>query len=139
MGDSGPNQEQLRRKVFWRQEKNLEKQLKNMEYLRLLHKWFRNELTRRIPVIKILKRKKLMNAKLHKRLSSAMEQENWIKIWKSITKNNYKHTYHVSFSSKGKMTIKSAYVAVVLAPVPTTKKRKKKNVKDVYSKRILLY
>ena len=48
-----------------------------------------------------------MDAKLHKILNSAMEQENWIKIRKSITKKkkkNYKHTYHVSSSSKGKVT-----------------------------------
>ena len=38
-----------------------------------------------------------MDAKLHKILNSAMEQENCIKIRKSITKKkNYKHTYHVS-------------------------------------------
>ena len=51
-----------------------------------------------------IKKKKLMDAKLHKRLSSAIEQENCIKIRKSITKNNSKHTYHVSSSSKGKVT-----------------------------------
>ena len=41
IGDLGPNQEQVQiRKVetLLRQEKNLEKKLKSIEYLRLLHK-----------------------------------------------------------------------------------------------------
>ena len=41
IGDLGPSQEQVQiRKVetLLRQEKNLEKKLKNIEYLRLLHK-----------------------------------------------------------------------------------------------------
>ena len=51
-----------------------------------------------------IKKKKLMDAKLHKSLNPAIEQENCIQIRKSITKNNPKHTYHVSSSSKGKVT-----------------------------------
>ena len=60
MGGFGPNQEQFQKikiKRLLEKGERFGKEIKNMEYLRLLHKQFRKELTRRIPVIKILKRK----------------------------------------------------------------------------------
>ena len=45
-----------------------------------------------------------MDANLHIKLNSAIEQEKCIKIRKNITKNNSKLTYYVLSSSKGKKT-----------------------------------
>ena len=60
MGGFGPNQEQIQKRKI---ERLLEagekfgKEIKKHEYLQLLHNRFRKELRRRIPAIKILKRK----------------------------------------------------------------------------------
>ena len=82
-----------------------------------------------------IKKKKLMDAKLQKRLNSAIEQENCIKIRKSITKNNSKHTCHVSSSSKGKVT----YQVDICCSSSCTCPDYKKNGKEVYCKHIFFY
>ena len=73
-----------------------------------------------------IKKKTLMDAKLHKRLNSAIEQENCIKIRKSITKNNSKHTCHVSSSSKGKVTYQVDICCSSSCTCPDYKKMVKK-------------
>ena len=70
-----------------------------------------------------------MDAKLHKRLTSAIEQENCIKI----RNNNSKHTYHVSSSSKGKVT----YQVDICCSSSCTCPDYKKNGKEVHCKHIL--
>ena len=82
-----------------------------------------------------IKKKKLMDVKLRKRLNSAIEQEHCIKIRKSITKNNSKHTYHVLASSKGKMT----YQVDMCCSSSCTCPDYIKNVKGVYCKHILFF
>ena len=80
-----------------------------------------------------IKKKKLIDPKLHKRLNSAIEQENCIKIRKSIIKNNSKHTYHVSSSSKGKVT----YLVDICCSSSCTCPGYRKIGKEVYCKHIL--
>ena len=74
-----------------------------------------------------------MDAKLHKRLNSAIEQENCIQIRKSIIKNNSKHTYHVSSISKEKVTCQVDVCCSNSCTCPDYKK----NGKEVYWKHIL--
>ena len=107
MGGFGPNQEQIQKRKI---ERLLEagekfgKEIKKHGISSTASQSVQKRTKEEDTSNQNIKKKKLMDAKLHKRLSSPIEQENCIKIRKSITKNNSKHTYHVSSSSKGKVT-----------------------------------
>ena len=66
-----------------------------------------------------------MDAKLHKSLNSAKEQENCIKNRKSIAKKILNTPIMFPLVQKKIWTIKATHVAVVLAPVSTKKMVKK--------------
>ena len=136
MGGFGPNQEQIQKRKIERLleagekfGKEIKKHGVSLTASQTIQKRTNEEDTGN----QNIKKKKLMDAKLHKRLSSAIEQENCITVQKSITKNNSKHTYHVSSSSKGKVT----YQVDICCSSSCTCPDYQKNGKEVYCKHIL--
>ena len=103
----------------------MENKLKNMEYLRLLQKLFRTELTKRIPVIK---RKENNNG--YQVAQKVKFSHGTRKLHKNSKKYNQKEIINTpimfGLAQKERRLIKSKYVAVALAPVSPKKKILKK-------------
>ena len=132
MGGFGPNQEQFQKRKIKRlleKGERFGKEIKKHEVSSTASQTIQKRTNQEDTSNQNIKKKKLMDAKLHKRLTSAIEQENCIKV----RNNNSKHTYHVSSSSKGKVT----YQVDICCSSSCTCPDYKKNGKEVYCKHIL--